>query len=62
MIPTLCLAPYLVSQLSQDPHLPHGRHRKAFAIVVFLFDALEGHQLSVRGPGGLVNLFATYHT
>lgn len=43
-------------QLAQDPHLPHGRDRKSFSVAVFLLDALEGYDLAVFRPGGLVNL------
>lgn len=51
--------PYLMFQLAQDPHFPHSRDRKTFPVAVFLFDALEGHDLAVFRPGGLVNLMLT---
>ncbi len=49
---------HLVFQLTQDPHLPHGRHRKAFPVAVFLLDALQGHQHSVSCSRGFENLDA----
>lgn len=45
-------------QLAQDPHFPHGRNWKTFPIAVFLLDALEGHELAVSRPSGLVNLMS----